>query len=201
MGTFWLVSVALGGAVLALSVFTDFGTAVQTAISNCVVYVNLNPILLLSACVLLYILLESYRRMCIRNFSKEKIILPLTVWYLGEEYKLITLIDTGCELKEPLSGEPMLVAEKSIFKDVSLAGHMVYINTASGKAELPMIFPESIDCEKRGYEIGKIVPIALTNEPFCDDGLYNSIVNPDAIRGIPVIENKYKILHKLGCTQ
>ena len=199
--TFWLVSAALGGTVLALSVFTDFGVAVQTAISNCVMYVNLNPILLLSACVLLYILLEIYRRMCIRNFSREKIILPLTVRYLGEEYKLTTLIDTGCELREPLSGEAMIVAEKGAFKGVSPTGQMVYINTASGKAELPMIFPESIDCESHEYEIGKFVPIALTNEHFCDDGLYDSIINPDAVMGMTVIENNYKILHKSECVK
>lgn len=199
--TFWLVSVALGGTVLALSVFTDFGAAVNAAISNCVMYVNLNPILLLSGCALLYVLLEIYRRMCIRNFSREKIILPLTVRYLGEEYKLTTLIDTGCELREPLSGEAMLVAEKEIFKDASSAGQMVYINTASGRAELPMLFPESIDCESHEYEIGKFVPIALTNETFCEDGLYNSIINPDAVRKITVIEDKHKILHKSECAK
>ena len=199
--TFWLVSVALGGTVLALSVFTDFGTAVNTAISNCVMYVNLNPILLLSGCALLYVLLEIYRRMCIRNFSREKIILPLTVCYLGGEYKLTTLIDTGCELREPLSGEAMLVAEKGIFKDVPLTGHMAYINTASGKAELPILFPESIDCGNSKYQIRKFVPIALTNESFCEDGLYNSIINPDAVAEIPVIENNYKILHKSECAK
>ncbi len=199
--TFWLVSFALGGTVLALSIFTDFGTAVQTAISNCVMYVNLNPILLLSACAILYILLETYKRVCIRNFSKEKIILPITVCYLGEEYKITALIDTGCELREPLSGEPMLVAERRIFKDASPTGQMVYINTASGKAGLPMLFPESIACESHEYEIGKFVPIALTNEPFCDDGLYNSIINPDAVREMSVIEDKYKILHKSECAK
>lgn len=199
--TFWLVSSGLGGIVLAMSVLTDFGVAVQTAISNCVLYVNLNPILLVSACVMLYILLESYKRMCIRNFSKEKIILPISVRYLGEEYKLITLIDTGCELQEPLSGEPMLVAERGAFKDTFLTGQMVYINTASGKAELPILFPDSIDCENGEYEIGKFVPIALTTESFCDDGLYNSIINPDAVRGISVIENEYKILHKSRCAR
>lgn len=199
--SFWLVSVALGGTVLALSVFTDFGTAVQTAISNCIVYVNLNPILLLSACAFLYMVLEIYRRMCIRNFSREKLILPLTVCYLGNEYKITALIDTGCELREPLSGEPMLVAEKGIFKDIALTGQMVYINTASGKAELPILFPESINCERLEYEIGKFVPIALTNESFCDDGLYNSIISPDAVREITVIEDSYKILHKSECVK
>ena len=196
--TFWFVSAALGGAVLALSVFTDFGTAVQTAISNCVMYINLNPILLLSACVLLYILLETYRRMCIRNFSRDKIILPITAMYLGKEYKITTLIDTGCELREPLSGEAMLVAESRIFKDVTLSGQMVYINTASGRTALPMIFPESITCGKEGYEIGPFTPIALTEEMFCEDEVYNSVINPEAVM-VPVIQNNNKILHKSEC--
>lgn len=95
----------------------------------------------------------------------------------------------------------MLVAERGAFKDISPTGQMVYINTTSGKGELPIIFPESIACQSSKYEIGKFIPIALTNEHFCDDGLYNSIINPEAIAEISVIEDKYKILHKSECAK
>lgn len=179
-GAFWLATLVCGGIVLAISVFTDFGLAMQTAVSNCIMYVNLNPFALLISCGVLYLLIELHRRLCIRSFSREKILLKLNVGYMGRVCRLTALIDTGCELTEPIRSTPMLVAEKKMFKGISPPNEFVYVNTATGVGRLQIISPDFIECDDRRYSIKNGTMIALSDTSFTYDGLYNSIINPDA---------------------
>lgn len=181
---FWISSVICGGTILAISVFSDFGSVMQTTISNCVMYIKLNPILLIFGSVLLYFFINFYRRACIRNFSKDKIFLNLKVVYEKNEYSFTALIDTGCDLCDPLSGEPVIVAEKKIFKNIAYARDRICVETASGRGILPLIFPEKIECYNRVYKIRDKTAIALSDNRFSYDGLYDAVVNPFAVEEI-----------------
>ncbi len=193
---FWLSSAMCGGLILAISVFSNFGNVMQTTISNCVMYIKLNPFLLTFGSMLLYFFIEFYRRTCIRNFSKDKIILKLKILYEKNEYFVSALIDTGCELTDPLSGDPVIVAEKSAFKNIADVMDKISIKTALGEGVLSLIFPEKIECINNVYKIKDKVPVALSGGRFTFDGLYNAVINPDAVEEIklPVENRVYKLI-------
>lgn len=178
---FWLVSAAAGGIIFAMSVFTDFGTVMQTSAVNCVLYMNISPLLLAAACAALYVLIEVYRRMCIRNFSRERIILKLNVSYLGKDYSLKGLIDTGCELTEPLSGAPVIIADKRIFCGIPESGYRLCADTVSGRSSLGYIIPDRIDSADDNIKIETGTIVALSEIRLSNNGLYNALINPIAV--------------------
>lgn len=179
--SFWLTCAAAGGIILALSLFTDFGRIMHTMTSNGIVYLNISPIISIIGSILLYILMELYRRMSIKNFSTSRIRLTLKVLYIGKEYTLTGLIDTGCELTEPLSGKPVIVADSTVFKDISVPLSEIAVKTAAGTARLKLILPDSIVCISDKYIINRKTPIALSEGSLCRDGLYNAVINPSAL--------------------
>lgn len=180
--TFMLVSVSMAGILLLLTQFTDFGVILGSAVSNCIMYMNVNPILMLFGCIALYFLMEVYRRMCIKNFTCDSLLVDFLLFYGGKSYKLTGLIDTGCELFEPLSGSPVIVADKKFFKDIENSEIKIYISTASGKCGLDMLLPEKI-VSVGEWEIVPNVVLALSDNGF-ENERYNALINPAACRKI-----------------
>lgn len=181
---FWLITTALGGIIFAISTMSDFGFAMQTMTSNFVMYTAMSPLVMLVGCVLLYILTEIYRRMCIKTFTTDEMIVELDVKYEGKSFALTALIDTGCELYEPLSCAPMIVAEKSVFTGIVEPISYIKISTASGEGKLKMILPDSVICKNNKYEFSADTAIALTEEKISDYGVYNAVINPAALNYI-----------------
>lgn len=179
--SFWLTCAAAGGIILALSLFSDFGRVMHTMMSNGVVYLSISPITSSAGSILLYILMELYRRMSIKNFSTSRIRLTLKVLYIGREYTLTGLIDTGCELTEPLSGKPVIVADSTVFKDIPVPLSEIAVKTAAGTAKLKLILPDSIVCMSDEYIIDRKTPVVLSEGSLCRDGLYNAVINPSAL--------------------
>ena len=100
---------------------------------------------------------------------------------MGKEYTVKGLIDTGCELREPLSGAPCIIVEKWVFEDIVLSGSKIKINTASGEAVLDMILPDRFECNVKGTEILWDCVVVLCDNKLSDSGMYNALINPDAI--------------------
>lgn len=178
---FWFITAAAGGAVFAVSTLTDFGAAMQTMISNCVMYVQISPFILLGGCIILYILAEIYRRTCIKSFTADKFIVNLSVGYMGNSFEITGLVDTGCELTEPLSGAPVIVAERRCFRGIPESGSLIEINTASGAGTLELIFPEKISCVSGDVNIEYDTVIALTDSRMSEYNVYNAVINPAAL--------------------
>ena len=187
---FWFITVAAGGTVFAVSTLTDFGSIMQTMISNCVMYVQISPFILLGGCIVLYLLAEIYRRACIKNFTSDKFIINLTALYMGNSFKITGLVDTGCELTEPLSGAPVIVAERKCFRGIPESGALIEINTASGIGSLELLFPEKITCESSNVDIEYDTVIALTDSRLSEYNVYNAVINPAALNLAAVKINK-----------
>lgn len=179
--SFWLTAIAFGGAVFALSLFSDSKTTVKTLAENGVFYINVSPSVAPVGSIILYVLMELYKRMNIKNFSARRITLDLSLTVLGNEYTLTCLIDTGCELTEPLSGSPAIIAEKSIFKDVAVTDGELYVQTAAGGSLMPFFFPDSIYVKNKKLSISLNTPVVLSDRALCRDGRYNSLINPNAL--------------------
>lgn len=179
--SFWITTIAFGGAVFALSLLIDSNTTVKALAARGVFYININPLIAPVGSIILYLLMELYKRMNIKNFSARRITLDLRLSALGNEYNLTCLIDTGCELTEPLSGSPAIIAEKSIFKDVAVTDGEIYVQTAAGGGLMPFFFPDSIYIKNKNLGISPNTPVVLSDRALCRDGRYNSLINPNAL--------------------
>lgn len=178
---FWLTTAACGGIIFAISTMTNMGGVLQTMMSNCIMYVKLNPLILMAGCGIVYVLAETYRRICIKNFSREKLLLDITAEYMGYSFSFTGLIDTGCDLTEPLSGAPVIVAERGQFKGIPKSLSQISVKTATGCDKLELIIPEAIRCRDSSIKITQDTVIALTDRRFSDYGLYNAVINPAAV--------------------
>lgn len=176
--SFWAVSAALGGAILALSVFSGFGISMRSTVSNGVIYLNINPLILTVGSVFIYIIMELYKRMNIKNFTASRIRIPLKITYMGRSFNLTGLIDTGCELTEPLGGKPVIIADSAVFGNFIKTVSEISIRTAAGERQLGFIIPDCVECTSDTYSIYRKTPVVLSAASLSSNGLYNAIINP-----------------------
>lgn len=181
LSVFWFITGACAGIILAISTMSNFGIAVQTMVSNCIMYVNISPITLGIGCILLFVIAESWRRNCIKAFTADRLIIEIETVFMGHSFVFSGLIDTGCELVEPLSGAPVIVAEKGIFKSIPLPDAQIKVVTASGEGSLRMLLPDIIESKDKRYQISKDAVIAVTESRLSDYGIYQAIINPAAV--------------------
>lgn len=193
---FWIVTALCGGIVFALSVMTDFGRIMQASMSNFIVYLNVNPLLLSFGCVLLYVFAEGYRRVCIKSFSKDNYIIDISFIYMDSEYTVKTLIDTGCSLTEPLSNAPLLVVSKSRACGIVPTGAKVKSKSVGGYTELDLILPEKIISRDTRFELFSGTLVALSGIDIGEDNLYEAVINPNAVT--EVFENTKICKERIG---
>ncbi len=207
---FWMVSAAFGGVAFALVFFTGAGTRLDAVVSNGEFYLNIGMGELLAALALAYAGVYVFTRMCRRNFSKDKIILPLRLFCNGRTVKVRALIDTGCELCDPLDGQPVMIAwqeaikgllskktkqqlrqyyhaaESSVFSCESEWAAdgvrlMPFSSVGAEKGFLPAI---RLDCamDMSGrFQIADGCYMGIMSFPMSDTGMYDVILNPDML--------------------
>lgn len=89
-------------------------------ISNNVVYFNISPLLLIILTIICYIILYIFNRLFKKQAALTEIY-SVKVEIFNQLYAFNARVDTGCDLKEPFSGSPVIVAEKSLFENLSLS--------------------------------------------------------------------------------
>lgn len=192
---FWAAVFILGGVVYALSASANPYDYISVPNESAR---DITPVLSLIGCIMLYALLYLMKRITVRSFSRERIIIGIDIKYLNRHYPIKALIDTGCCLCEPLSGDAVMLAEKSVFGEIPRAGCEINITTAAGEKKLPLIFPESTAGSNDTYRVKNAVPIVLSDKKLNRDGLYNAIINPDATEDIGIIQSKPNFINKIN---
>ncbi len=180
---FSLVSAGIGGVVYALVVGANLGRELQAVSVNGGIYFLLDIRLLLAGIFVSYGLLFVFRNSCIRNFSRDRILVPLS-FQMGEEtFVLTALIDTGCELTAPLTGEGALLIPQSILgRKTPKESFWLPARTAGGESQLPAFYPETVECLDSRYEFTEVPVIGLLDHSLSRDGLYSGILNPQLLR-------------------
>lgn len=176
---FLIASCLSGGFIFALCVKSDYGVIMNASLSNGTFYINISPLILLLGSISLYLSVWFLRRVYVRNYSRDRIIEKIQFQYKGCVYAVKCLVDTGCTLTEPLSDEPMMIIEKEIVDAED--GAEIIVNTVNGKSKMKLIFPENLTTENNSIHINKNTPIAVSNYKIGIKGVYNGIINPDAI--------------------
>lgn len=176
---FIFITAATGGIIFLISSFNEFGNIMHTMVSNCVMYMNISPLILFAGSVVLYTFMEVYRRGCIKNFMNSDMIVNFSFLYMGEWYAATGLIDTGCELREPLTNAPCIILERSVMGNTPVSGNKLKIKTVAGEETVDFILPETFECTDK--EIAWDCVVVLCDRHLSDSGRYNALINPDGI--------------------
>ena len=179
---FWLISVTMGGGIFALSMMTEMGQDLRAMMLNGSLYLDISMEVLGAGIMMTYGLIWGFCRMSVRNFSKERILIPFCLTVQGKEISFTALLDTGCELTVPGTGDAMLLlSKKEIGESVIEKTFDVPISTASGTGCVKAFYPERLVCNNPDWKIQGIPAIGIVKEEFSADGLYTALCNPDML--------------------
>lgn len=172
-----LVSLIVCGCIWIIIGLTGFSEKNGGIISNGILYLNLNPIILL-----LGISLASFFSIFFTLTEKEQKetteeIKQLSFSLNNKEYTLNVLLDTGCKLYHK-SGLPIIIVERAFFNEEfwDILNEEIEYKTISWETEkLSVFLPDIIYDNKNTYKA--YIGIGKTAR-FDTDGKFNSIMNP-----------------------
>lgn len=194
---FYFVSFIFAGALFAVIFLTNSGRALGAVLSNGELYLNLNIGVLCTVTFFSYIGIIMFTKICIRNYSHERVLKDAVIKFNNEEISITGLIDTGCGICDPISGKPAILIEQGCIADNSLfefsagynnnlyesiKGKMRIIPFSSVGCEygyLNAFLADSIEIEDSELYIPNEVTVGIVKFKLSDDGLYNAIFNPD----------------------
>ncbi len=185
----WLFSFLLAGFFLFLLTFFPVGNA---AVLGNAVYLNFSPFFLFGATCVSYLLFSLFYRLfpkpAVRRYSR------ITVEHNGQTASLFCKADTGCSLREPFSGLPVIVGEAKALERIAPSGVLEFLKgkntekplrlipfaTVGGDGLLPAFQADKVVLEKTGEVL--TCYIALCPRPLSAgefDGLYNPDLFPN----------------------
>ena len=181
---FLLVSFAFGGATFAVFLFTDYAGKLGAVVSNGTLYFDLNAGVLFLSAGLAYAILFLFRRVFARNFTRDKLILPVIITVDEKQYEVRGLIDTGCEMEDGLTGTPVMITEGTIFGEADLSHHLFvlpYTTVDGGRHDLYALKPDRVEVRDRRFWVGRTPLVGISGHKLSDDGLYQAVLNPEIL--------------------
>ena len=119
-------------------------------------------------------------------FLKERIsttnyIFEIEINMFNKCIKVNSFLDTGNELKEPITNLPVILLEKGLIDDIDIDEDKCYLipyTTADGtKGTMKAFKPEKFAINKDGNFIEKEVIIAITDTRFSKENEYKALLN------------------------
>ncbi len=177
-GMFFAVSFFFGGAMLALRMSIGEGWMLC---ANGVLYFHIPPMVLVGNIALGFGLVQLYERLFSDKQPKE-LFCHVELQLLGEKLCCRALLDSGNQLKEPFSGWPVILLERSLFpgKIPPERLRMIPCKTIGGQKLLQGAkgdVLQLLDGEKLQAEQ---FYVALSDEPI-SDGSYQLLLNPQLL--------------------
>ena len=161
-----------GGMILFYQAFKPS----NMLIINDVIYFELDPLLMILITAIIYVLLLILYKLFSERIKSTVVSMRFTVG--GKEYSCVGKIDTGCNLTEPFSGSPVIIADKSIFPDNGYDKQRIIPYTAvSGSSFLRAVKAEKVVIDKK--TIDTTVYIASAD---IKSSSFAAIINSDIIR-------------------
>lgn len=184
---FYLVSLCFGGGIYALTMYTDIGSALCAVASGGFVYFNISTPVLIGGIVMAYTIILLFKKSCIRNFSRDMLLIPMEISISGKIIKITALLDTGCELTAPITGEGVVLISSSAVSDYNIpVDFHLPIHTANGNSFAKAFFPDDIRCLSKDYQLAETPLIAVVSQDFSKDCLYTAVLNPKIIQEIHI---------------
>lgn len=145
-------------------------------IVNNVPYLALNPVPLVLITAVIYLILLLINRLLRERIKSSVASLRFTV--NDKEFSCVAKIDTGCNLTEPFSGAPVIIADDTVLtlaEDQQV--RIIPYSTVQGASCLRAVKADQVYINKT--EIHKTVYIAVTDR-LCDS--FHAIINSDIVR-------------------
>ncbi len=189
---FWAFSLLLAGFFLFL---LRFFAPKNVAVLGNVIYFDLSPVLLFCFTCAAYLVFSLARRL-LPGSAQSLRCCWLMVENQGERVRLYAKADTGCALREPFSGLPVLVCQAESLKAAAPAAVLEFLNsggteagmsstdglrlvpfeTVGGAGMLPAFRPKRVMVEKTGTVLDCFV--AACGKPL-SAGQFDALYNPD----------------------
>ena len=179
---YFLLNLILAGVVLLASFFNK-NTVMET--NNLVVYFNISPQVLIFSVLSIWLLLKLAEMLFTVPFSDIPVEMQLE--FSGKQIKLQAMADTGCHLKDPLTGQKVVLISlpaaieqlppritnattqyfSGVIPNTESGIRLISCSTASGKTVLPAFSAQRIVL-RRGQQTIKcpVVTVAITKEEF-----------------------------------
>lgn len=158
------------GIILILN--SVFGSAVY--MSNLVIYFNMSPVALILCTAICYFIIKAVCAVFGRT-TDEKSIYQLQIFYDNQVLSCDALLDTGNNLRDIYSGEPVIVLEQSLAQkllkipvttfDNNLRGfRLIPYSVVSGGGVLPAFKPDDIvvKSDKKSEHVKAVVAVSNT---------------------------------------
>ncbi len=182
---FWLFSFLLAGFFLFLLAFLPIR---GLAVLGNAVYFDISPLFLLAATCVAYLLFWLLQRLFPKPLPQRYC--QIFVEQSGRKVSLFCKADTGCALREPFSGLPVIVGEVNALRPVASPAALSFLEkgsangilrlvpfeTVGGKGILPAFQPEKVTLAKTGTPLDCY--IALYGKSL-SAGQFNGLFNPD----------------------
>lgn len=145
-------------------------------IVNDVVYLHLNPLLLMGLTAVIYILVLLLYKLFFERIKSTVVSLQFIL--KEKNYSCIAKIDTGCHLREPFSSAPVIVVDTSVFsiKNEEQVRVIPY-TTINGSSYLYAVKADSVLIDKK--PVTQTIYIASGN---IHNPNYQAIINSDITR-------------------
>lgn len=188
---FYLTSFCFAGILLALIYFTDFASGAAPTVSNGIFYFDISLTTLIISSAIVYILLRLASAVFARN--KTLGIKQLKITLGPRECVMSAMSDTGNMLTDPISRNPVIIADKASVMPLFPAGLPNAENGCACGAKLRVIPYSSIG--KQGGIMTGFVPdtieldgkstnnvvIAICENALSETNEYNALFNPNIL--------------------
>ena len=147
------------------------------------IYINISPKILIISAAVIYLIISIYDRVCSVHKIKSKTH-KITIT-INNQTKITfeSAIDTGCNLKEPFSGLPVILAEESLFKNYTVPNtkmRIIPFSTAAGSDLIMGFKPENLTIDNKELFGGCYVGICKNKL----NGEIKSLMGPDLLEAI-----------------
>lgn len=145
-------------------------------IVNDIVYLQNDPLLLIALTAVIYVIMLLLYKLFSERIKST--VVPLQFTVLQKTYSCIGKIDTGCNLKEPFSCAPVIIADPSVFTvEPDQPLRIIPYTAIGGSSFLKGVQAESVIINKK--KIDKAIYIASSK---IENPNYQAIINSDIIR-------------------
>lgn len=172
------VSFIFAGLMLALSFLL---APAGMVFYNGVVYFDISALTLLVCTTVAYLLILLFERLFFSR-TTEKQLYRLTIFMNGKSISCDGLADTGCNLKEPFSGAPVIVCDGALLAPLlpESGFRVIPCQTVTGAGTLRGFQPAKIHIMGGGKDFcTSDIYIASGREPIC--GEYQALINPQVV--------------------
>jgi len=173
LGVFWLISVAIGGIIFALSIPKETALLVNGSL-----YLDLSLTTIMLGIGAVYLLILGFCRLSEQRCSQRRMLFPFCLTAGEKEIYFTALLDTGCELTVPVLGDAVMLIAKELLEQTPKETFGIPIQTATGQKEIPAFYPEKLVCLNHRCRIQGIPAIGITEKAFSKESQYQAVFNP-----------------------